>query len=45
MPLALADDKVDAWLDLSDPDPLKDDLLLDLKVQQREEAAGIRTRS
>ena len=30
MPLALADDKIDAWLDLSNPDPLRDDLLLDL---------------
>jgi putative SOS response-associated peptidase YedK len=32
MPLALADDKIDAWLDLSNPDPLRDDLLLDLSA-------------
>jgi putative SOS response-associated peptidase YedK len=31
MPLALADDKVDAWLDLSIESPLEKDLLLDLK--------------
>ena len=31
MPLALADDKVDAWLDLSIKSPLAKDLLLDLK--------------
>jgi putative SOS response-associated peptidase YedK len=31
MPLALSDDKVDAWLDLSIESPLDKDLLLDLK--------------
>ncbi|GAC1347791.1 MAG: hypothetical protein NVSMB18_33950 [Acetobacteraceae bacterium] len=31
MPLALADDKVEAWLDLERADPLADDLLLDLQ--------------
>ena len=31
MPLALADDKVDTWLDLSIESPLDKDLLLDLK--------------
>jgi hypothetical protein len=30
MPLALADDKVAAWLDLSHQSPLNDNLLLDL---------------
>jgi putative SOS response-associated peptidase YedK len=30
MPLALADDKVEVWLDLGRPDPLAEDLLLDL---------------
>jgi putative SOS response-associated peptidase YedK len=30
MPLALADDKVVAWLDLSNEGPLTDNLLLDL---------------
>lgn len=30
MPLALADDKIGAWLDLSNPDPLRDYLLLNL---------------
>jgi putative SOS response-associated peptidase YedK len=30
MPLALADDKVDAWLDLANESPLDQDLLLDL---------------
>jgi putative SOS response-associated peptidase YedK len=32
MPLALADDKIISWLDLSNTDPLRDDLLLDLKA-------------
>ena len=32
MPLALADDNVDAWLDLSIESPLAKDLLLDLKA-------------
>jgi putative SOS response-associated peptidase YedK len=32
MPLALADDKIVSWLDLSNADPLGDDLLLDLKA-------------
>ena len=32
MPLALADDKIVSWLDLSNADPLRDDLLLDLKA-------------
>src|SRR4051812_4931348 len=32
MPLALADDKVDTWLELARPDPLQDDLLLDLEA-------------
>jgi putative SOS response-associated peptidase YedK len=31
MPLALADDKVDTWLDLSIESPLDEKLLLDLK--------------
>ena len=31
MPLSLADDKVDAWLDLANESPLGGDLLLDLK--------------
>ena len=31
MPLALADDKIAAWLDLSQRSPLQDDLLLDLE--------------
>ena len=30
MPLALADDKVDAWLDLANEAPLDENLLLDL---------------
>jgi putative SOS response-associated peptidase YedK len=30
MPLALVDDKVDAWLDLANESPLDQDLLLDL---------------
>jgi SOS response associated peptidase (SRAP) len=32
MPLALADDKIISWLDLSNADPWRDDLLLDLKA-------------
>jgi hypothetical protein len=32
MPLALADDKIDAWLDLFNAVPLQDNLLLDLKA-------------
>jgi putative SOS response-associated peptidase YedK len=32
MPLALADDKINAWLGLSNLDPLHDDLLLDLRT-------------
>jgi hypothetical protein len=32
MPLVLADDKIGMWLDLSNADPLEDDLLLDLKA-------------
>jgi putative SOS response-associated peptidase YedK len=32
MPLALADDRIDAWLDLANPNPLQEDLLLDLKA-------------
>jgi putative SOS response-associated peptidase YedK len=32
MPLALADDRIEAWLDLSNLDPLREDLLLDLKA-------------
>ena len=31
MPLALADEKVDAWLDLAHKSPLEEALLLDLK--------------
>ena len=31
MPLVLADDKVDAWLDLSALSPLEENLLLDLE--------------
>src|SRR3954467_5666475 len=31
MPLALADDKVDVWLDLTNDDPLQELLLLDLQ--------------
>jgi hypothetical protein len=28
----VADDRIDAWLDLSNTDPLQDDLLLNLKA-------------
>ena len=31
MPLSLADDKVDVWLDLANESPLDENLLLDLR--------------